>query len=206
MNTAGIALCVMKLLNNFTLILSQFALLTTAQFATFILQKLLDMETTTNSTRTIGLLTLFDYHTGFFSKALAGLSEADMHNRLNTQANHAAWLAGALVQQRFMMAKETGSGMIQTGAELFEGFKGIQADARYPSNEAYISDWDKITPEARHALVSIDDAKLDSMLDMGAMKMSYYEMISFTIYREASMIGQLALWRRLLGHPGLKYD
>ena len=164
------------------------------------------METKTNSIRTIGFLTLFDYHTTFFPKALVGLSEADMHNRLNTQANHAAWLAGALVQQRFMMTTETGSGLKQTGAELFDGYKGIQADAQYPSNDEYISDWQQITPEARQALVSISDAKLDSTLDMGGMKMTSYEMISFTIYREASMIGQLALWRRLLGHPALKYD
>jgi hypothetical protein len=41
---------------------------------------------------------------------------------------------------------------------------------------------------------------------MGGMKMSWYDMITFTMYREASMIGQLALWRRLLGHPALKYD
>ena len=44
------------------------------------------------------------------------------------------------------------------------------------------------------------------MFDMGGMKMTYYELISFTIYREASIIGQLALWRRLLGYPALKYD
>jgi len=42
--------------------------------------------------------------------------------------------------------------------------------------------------------------------DMGFMKMSYYDMISFTIYREASIIGQIALWRRLLDYPALKYD
>ena len=43
-------------------------------------------------------------------------------------------------------------------------------------------------------------------MDMGGMKMTYHELISFTIYREANMIGQLALWRRLLGYPALKYD
>ena len=64
----------------------------------------------------------------------------------------------------------------------------------------------KITPEARKALVEIDDKKLDSEMDMGGMKMTYHELISFTIYREANMIGQLALWRRLLGYPALKYD
>jgi len=164
------------------------------------------MEKKTASTRTIGLLTLFDFHTGFFPRALDGISEQDMHNRLNTQANHPAWLAGALVQQRFMMTSETGSGLKQTREELFKNNKGIMADTKYPTNAEYLKDWQRITPEAREALVMIDDKKLDSDFDMGGMKMTYYDLISFTIYREASMIGQLALWRRLLGYPALKYD
>lgn len=164
------------------------------------------MQTQTASTRTQGLLTLFDYHTGFFTRALDGISDDDMHNRLNTEANHPAWLTGSLVQQRFQMASETGSGLKQTGEELFKNHQGIQAGARYPTVAEYIKDWERITPEAREALVAIDDKKLDSEIDMGGMKMTYYEMICFTIYREASLIGQLALWRRLLGYPALKYD
>ena len=164
------------------------------------------METKTASARTIGFLTLFDYHTGFFVRAIDGISEQDMHNRLNTQANHPAWLAGSLVHQRFMMASETGSGLKQTGGDLFNNNKGIQAGAKYPTNTEYLNDWKRITPEAREALVKIDDKKLDSDFDMGGMKMTYYDLISFTIYREANMIGQLALWRRLLGYPAIKYD
>jgi hypothetical protein len=94
----------------------------------------------------------------------------------------------------------------QTGAELFADYKGIQPGVKYPTVAEYLSDWEKITPEAREALVKIDDEKLDSQFPVEMMKMSYYEMISFTIYREANMIGQLALWRRLLGYPALKYD
>ena len=164
------------------------------------------METKNASNRTIALITLFDYQTDFFIKALDGMSDKDMHNRLNTQANHPAWLAGALVQQRFMMTTETGSRLKQTGEELFKNNKGIQEGVQYPTIAEYISDWKRITPEAREALVMIDDKKLDSELDMGGMKMSYYELICFTIYREANMIGQIALWRRLLGYPALKYD
>jgi hypothetical protein len=166
--------------------------------------KLFAMQTT--STRTQGLLTLFDYQTGFFAKALAGMSEDDMHNRLQTEANHPAWLAGSLVHQRFQMASEMKHDLKQTRADLFEGHKGLQEGERYPTIEEYINDWNKITPIAREALVSIDDKKLDSIMDMGEWKMPYYEMISFTIYREASIIGQLALWRRLLGYPAMKYD
>lgn len=55
------------------------------------------MKTQTASTRIHGLLALFEYHTGFFAKALNGISKENRHNRLNTQANHPVWLAGALV-------------------------------------------------------------------------------------------------------------
>ncbi|RYZ26550.1 MAG: DinB family protein [Chitinophagaceae bacterium] len=164
------------------------------------------MNTQTASERTKGLLSLFDYQTGFFPRVLEGISEDDMLNRLNTQANHPAWLAGSLVHQRFQMASETGSGLIQTGAELFQNNQGIKDGVAYPSIADYLADWNRITPEAREALLKIDDKKLDSDFDMGGMKMTYYELICFSIYREASIIGQLALWRRLLGYPAMKYD
>jgi hypothetical protein len=117
-----------------------------------------------------------------------------------------AWLTGSLVAQRYYIIKESHPELKQTGADLFEDNKGIQDGARYPSNAEYLKDWEKVSPIAREVLVSATDEKLDSVIDMGFMKMSYYELISFTIYREASIIGQLALWRRLLDYPALRYD
>jgi hypothetical protein len=164
------------------------------------------MATKTASTRTEGLLALFDMQTAFLSRALEGIQEKDMYNRLNTKANHMAWLAGSLVNQRFMMTTETHPGLTQTGNELFKDNKGIQDDAKYPSNEEYLADWQMITPKAREALTSMDDNKLESDFHMGDMKMTYFELLTFTIYREASIFGQLALWRRLLGYPAMRYD
>ncbi len=164
------------------------------------------MTTKTASTRTEGLLALFDLHTGFLSRALDGISEQDMYRRLDTKANHMAWLTGALVAQRYMMVSETHPEMKQTNAELFENNKGINENANYPTIDTYLRDWNKVTPFAREALIALDDKKLDSELDMGFMKMTWHDTVSFTIYREASMIGQLALWRRLLDYPAMKYD
>jgi hypothetical protein len=164
------------------------------------------MKANTTSSRTSGFLDLFDMQSTFFKRAIEGISEEDAYNRLNTQANHIAWLAGSLVSQRFSMASESAPGLVQTGAELFANNKGIQGDSKYPSLAEYLADWNKITPPARQSLIDIDDKKLDSEIDMGGMKMSYYELISFSLYREASIIGQLALWRRLLGYPAMKYD
>lgn len=158
------------------------------------------------SSRMEGLLTMFDLQTGFLERALDGIPEQDMHNRMNTEANHMAWLAGSLVAQRFMMASEIKPELQQTGAELFSNNKGIQKDAKYPDNDAYIKDWNTITPFSREALEAFTDERLDSEVDMGGMKMTWYDVITFTLYREANMIGQLALWRRLLGYAALKYD
>jgi hypothetical protein len=164
------------------------------------------MTTKAKSTRVEGLLAMYDLQTGLLAKAIDGISKEDMHNRMNTQANHMAWLAGSLVAQRFQMVSETHPELKQTGVELFSDFKGIQADAQYPDNEAYIKDWNMVSPHAREALAAFTDEKLDSDFDMSGMKMKWYDLITFTLYREASMIGQLALWRRLLGYPALKYD
>ena len=164
------------------------------------------METKTASSRMLGLLTLFDMHTTFFARAIEGIPEENMHNRLNTKANHMAWLTGSLIAQRYYIIKESHPELKQNGADLFEDNKGIQDGAKYPSNADYLKDWEKVSPIAREVLVTATDEKLDGEIDMGFMKMSYYELISFTIYREASIIGQLALWRRLLDYPALRYD
>ncbi len=160
----------------------------------------------TASHRTQGFLSLFDMQTTYFNRALDGISDEDAYQRLNTPANHIAWLAGALVNQRFSMASEAQHDEVQTGGDLFADFKGLQTDAKYPTLEQYRSDWQKITPIARQQLIDIDDKKLDSDFDMGEMKMTYYDLLSFTIYREASILGQIALWRRLLNYPAMRYD
>jgi len=36
--------------------------------------------------------------------------------------------------------------------------------------------------------------------------MPYFDLIAFMTYREANLIGQIILWRRLLGYEGIKYD
>ena len=66
------------------------------------------METKSVSNRMYSLVVLFDMHTTYFSNALAGISDDDAHNRLNTKANHVAWLTGSLVEQRFEIARMLG--------------------------------------------------------------------------------------------------
>lgn len=164
------------------------------------------METKTVSSKMHSLVILYDMHTDFFIRALDGISDEDAHSRLNTKANHVAWLTGSLVQQRYEMAKSFGINQQQSADELFRDYKGIQDGVKYPALEIFKKDWTNISPLLREALVNATEEKLASMVEMPGMKYSLYEFLNFLIYREANCIGQIALWRRLLGYEALKYE
>jgi hypothetical protein len=160
----------------------------------------------TNSNRIFSLVVLYDMHTTFFFSALDGISDNDAHNRLNTKANHIAWLTGSLVQQRHEIATSLGADRKQAAHELFKDNKGIQDNVTYPSLAEFKKDWESITPVLKEALVNVSDEKLDELFEMmPEMRMTYFDLITFIIYREANIIGQIALWRRLLGYEAMKY-
>ena len=158
-----------------------------------------------NSSRMDSLIALYDMQTTFFNSALDGLKDGDAHNRLNTKANHIAWLTGSLVQQRFELAQVLRIDKKQQANDFFKDNKGIQDGVTYPTLSTFKADWEAISPELKEALIAVSDEKLDSQIDMGGMKMSVYELLTFSIYREANCIGQIALWRRLLGYEAMKY-
>ncbi len=169
----------------------------------------MEKEIKTKSTRMHSIIALYKLHTKFFEKAVDGISDKDSHNRLNTKANHVAWLAGSMVQERFELAGMLGKKMDQKANELFKDHKSIQDNVSYPPLPEFKKDWGVISPVLKDVLSDLSDEKLDSIFEMPGMpdmKMSYYELITFMTYREANIIGQIILWRRLLGYEGIKYD
>ena len=89
---------------------------------------------------------------------------------------------------------------------MFKDNKGIQDNVTYPPLDTFKKDWESITPALRDALMNVSDEKLDESFEMmPGMRMTYFELIAFIIYREANIIGQIALWRRLLGYDAMKY-
>ena len=163
------------------------------------------METKTVSNRMYSLMVLYDMHTDFFAKVIDGIKDEDAINRLNTKANHIAWLTGSLVHERYELANELGIEQKQTADELFKDHKGIQDDTAYPSLASFKKDWEAISPLLREALITITDERLDKPVEMPGEKMRFYDLVAFMMYREANCIGQIALWRRLLGYEAMKY-
>ncbi len=164
------------------------------------------MEIKTASSRMHSLVVLYDMHTQFFPKAIDGISDKDAHNRLNTKANHVAWLTGSLVQERFDLANLLTGSKLKPGAdELFNNHQGIKDNVTYPTLSDFKKDWETISPVLREALLKVSDEKLESKFTMPEMSMTHFELISFMTYREANCIGQIVLWRRLLGYEPMKY-
>ncbi|MCW3089901.1 MAG: hypothetical protein JWP81_970 [Ferruginibacter sp.] len=164
------------------------------------------METKTVSHRMHSIVVLYDMHTNFFPKAIEGISDDDAHNRMDTKANHVAWLTGSLVEERFEMARELGIDQKQAADELFKNHHGIRDGVRYPSLNSFKADWGKISHLLREALVNLTDERLDKPFEMmPGLTMPFYDLVTFMSYREANCIGQIALWRRLLGYEALKY-
>lgn len=167
------------------------------------------MKDQTKSQRLATIPSLYDMQTTFFVNAIEGISDQDAHSRLNTKANHIAWLAGSLVQQRFELAgmlDKTGKSYKPKGDEFFKDNQGIKDHVTYPSLEQFKADWEEISPVLRKLIMDADDDQLNKMLDMGeGHSFPIFEMVTFVSYREANIIGQIALWRRLLGYEAMKY-
>lgn len=145
-------------------------------------------------------------HTTYLNNALEGIADEDAQNRLNTKANHIAWLTGSLVQQRYEIANQYGVEGTQRADELFKDNRGIQDGFVYPGLDQFKKDWEHISLDLRRALSNATTEKLDSLFEMmPGMHLTYYDLITFVIYREANCIGQIALWRRLLGYEAMKY-
>ena len=156
--------------------------------------------------RLYGLIALFDMHTDFYVKVLDGISDDAANSRLDTQANHIAWLAGSMLQERFELADWLGTSIKHQHHEWFRDHQGIKDGQKYPPLADFVEDWKRISPVLRKILLNLSSEKVDSLFEMEGMKMTHFELLSFDIYREANIIGQLVLWRRLLGYPAMKYD
>lgn len=165
------------------------------------------MQSITESSRMYSLVILFDMHTTYFTNVLNGISDNDTHNRLNTKANHIAWLTGSMTEQRYEVANVLGLKKEQAAHNLFKDGKSIQDDVTYPTLAEYKKSWEIITTDLRNALLNVTDDKLNEAFEMmPGFKLTIFELITFIIYREANIIGQIALWRRLLGYEGMKYQ
>lgn len=171
------------------------------------------METKQINSQLNLLMALYDAHTTYYPNALDGIADKDTHNRLNTKANHIAWIAGSLVHERYQLAYAIGvdKNLVteeRSILELFKDFKGIQDGVTYPSLSVYRKAWTQITPVLKEGLMNLSDEQLHGPdpFDMPGEDIDLQTAIAYCIDRESYCIGQLGLYRRLLGYDAMKWQ
>ena len=153
------------------------------------------------------IIYLYDLHTQLYQNVIDGISDKDATNRMNTKANHVAWIAGSLVYERYELARFLGVELKPTSGELFRDHKGIQDTATYPSLKEYKKDWEKISAPLKGAILNLSEEQLEGPdpYEMPGEEMTLAEALIFNAHRESYCIGQIGLFRRLLGYEAMKY-
>ncbi|MEO6219069.1 MAG: DinB family protein [Ginsengibacter sp.] len=167
------------------------------------------METLTDKKALMqALINQYDWHTKLFKNVTDGISDKDAQNRLNSKANHVAWITGSLVYERYELVKLMNVNIQQASLELFQDHKGIQDNITYPSLSEFRKDWENISPVLKNALVNVSTEQLNSPdpFEMPGENLTFFDSITACTDRESYCIGQIGLWRRLLGYEAMKYN
>ncbi len=167
------------------------------------------MQTATDNKASINvLIDLYDFHTKLFYNVTVDISDQDANNRLGTKANHIAWIAGSLVQGRYALANAVGIHKKQTSDNLFENYKGIQDNITYPPLSEFKQDWENISGVLKDTLVNLSEDQLNGPdpFEMPGGDYTFFDTLMMCIDRESYCIGQIGLYRRLLGYEAMKYE
>ena len=170
-------------------------------------QKDLTMEANTKKSALQLSMTLFDFHTQQYHNALENIPENETHNRLNSKANHIAYIAGRMIYERQGLAKGINVHVDLDTTTEFHDFKGIQDDVTYPSLEKYKKDWDTVSTALKEGLQQLTEEQLNGPdpFNMPGGNYTLFDSIVFTIDHESYFLGQLGLYRRLLGIAAMKF-
>ena len=166
------------------------------------------MATVTEKDALQTLIDFYDWHTKLYKNAIDGINDKDAQNRLNTKANHIAWIAGSVMHGRYDIARFLGVDLKPGSYELFKDNKGIQDGVTYPSLDEYRKNWEEISPILRETLLNLPEEKWSSAgpWEMPGQTWNVFDTLVACTDRESYCIGQIGLWRRLLDYPAMKYE
>ena len=149
-------------------------------------------------------------HTQLFINVLDGLSEQEALKRVEGKTNHIAWMAGNMVNCRYWLAETLGLTEKDPHDDLFKEGRALDENLSYPTLEELKKQWHQISPKVYKQLLLTEDSLLDKMTEFGMgvsfLKEDNLNMVGMAIGREDYLLGQMGLMRKILGHPGMKYD
>jgi len=153
------------------------------------------------------LASILALDTRLLENCLAGLTDDTARQRPAGQANSAAFLAVHLVDARVYMLKLAGGDMPHPFGSRLDGVRAIDQMTWYPTLEQIGTAWRDVSARLTARLGELGDTELSARTNqkfpIGGD--TVLDAIVFLAQHDAYHIGQLALLRRALGLPAMKY-
>ncbi len=152
----------------------------------------------------------YRWHSQSFLHALDGISDEDSLVRVSGVTNHIIWVAGNFVNMRYSLAWMLGIREEDPNSDLFFQGKALDESYQYPSLKELKQNFHHISSLVYQKLLVTTDEELAVVFPMG-IDVSFYEenilnFVGMCIGREDYLTGQIALMRKILEYPPMKYD
>jgi uncharacterized damage-inducible protein DinB len=149
----------------------------------------------------------FRLNTDLLLNCLEGMTEAERLFRPAPGINHAAFLTAHLIDTRHFLATLLGAATENPLASLLAQAKGLDDVPDFPSSAPLASAWEAIGRHLDRAFAELTPEDLERATPQrlpgsdGTLRGG----IAFLLQHESYHLGQIALLRRMLGHPAMSY-
>lgn len=150
---------------------------------------------------------LFYINTKLFINCMEGVTQELFLKRTDANINNIAFLASHLLDARFFMGSIAGLQLVNPFKEIFDRIKSPDQIDEFPRAEEIINVWKEISLPIESRFKEITEAEL---LEEGPIQLPLSERtvlggLTFFIQHESYHIGQIALLRKFLGLPAMRY-
>ena len=146
-------------------------------------------------------------HTRLYLNCLDSLDDAAVRWRAEGRSNSALFVAAHLVDSRAWTARMLGLDIPAPFGGALKYGTSIEDVPHLPGLEEVTDEWTAVSAllEAQLAALSVEDLAAPSLQRFPVDDPSVGGSLAFLMHHEAYHIGQLALLRRAVGFPAMKY-
>jgi uncharacterized damage-inducible protein DinB len=145
-----------------------------------------------------------------FRNCLAGVDQSSAALRPSPQINPIAFVAIHVVEARHFICTLVGGTSPRPFLDRFDGVSHADAIRDYPALEEILQAWDRLSANLDEALSRVEDEAIDAPTThdyrFPIADPTVNGSLAFMLQHESYHLGQLALLRKLVGLPSMRYD
>lgn len=153
------------------------------------------------------IVTTIDLHSRLMPFLLEDITPEQALWRMNKDQNHAVWLTGHIVSNRFYLANLFGVPDKAPYGRFFDGGEPIDDAHPYPGLSELLEQFNSVSPKLMQAMQNVTNELLQQPTPMGlpVKDKTMLGTIGFFVHHESYHMGQLGYLRKLLGLSAMRY-